>query len=196
MKFREVSMSRGCRFGWLDTFCINKDSSTELDESIRSMYLWYQGSFICFVHLAWSDSISDFNNDPWFGRGWTLQELLAPRRILFMSSKWTQITHRDNDKVLDQFERQTQEGKDLLWSEISDITGIPNNDLLDFKPGLYNIGQRMSWMSKRKTTRVEDTAYCLIGIFDINLAIAYGEKEWAFYRLQAEIMQNSDDRSL
>ncbi|KAG8792169.1 hypothetical protein FRC16_011513 [Serendipita sp. 398] len=197
--FQEVSVQRQCKYGWVDTVCINKESSAELDESIRSMYAWYRDSQLCVVHLAQTSWSVDMKDDPWFTRGWTLQELLAPKQIKFFSASWEAITRRENDKALDSAERQTaKEGKDSppLWSTINKITGVPIDDLLDFKPGLYDIGKRMVWASKRRTTRVEDMAYCLIGIFCVNLSIAYGEKEGAFYRLQAEIMQNSDDRSL
>ncbi|KAG8805229.1 hypothetical protein FRC17_005618, partial [Serendipita sp. 399] len=93
-------------------------------------------------------------------------------------------------------ETQDDTGEKSLWSTIEQITGIGIDDLLNFEPGLYDIGKRMTWASNRKTTRTEDMAYCLIGIFDVNLSIAYGEKEKAFYRLQVEILQNSDDKTL
>ncbi|KAG8818965.1 hypothetical protein FRC19_010207, partial [Serendipita sp. 401] len=199
LQFREVAAKRQCKYGWIDTICINKESSAELAESIRSMYAWYRDSNVCIVHLSQTHHSSDMEDDPWFTRGWTLQELLAPKSIKFFSSSWKAITRRDNDKGLDSAEQQAAiECRDNppLWSDINKITGIPIEDLLDFKPGLYDIGKRMSWASRRITERVEDMAYCLIGIFCINLSIAYGEKEGAFYRLQVEIMQNSDDKSL
>jgi hypothetical protein len=70
-------------FAWSNTCCIDKSSSTELDESIRSMFLWYENSHICIVHLAQSETIEDITNDEWTKRGWTLQELLAPHKIKF-----------------------------------------------------------------------------------------------------------------
>ncbi|KAG8818966.1 hypothetical protein FRC19_010208 [Serendipita sp. 401] len=199
VKFREVAAKRQCKYGWVDTICINKESSAELDESIRSMYAWYRDSDVCIVHLSQTHHSRGLKDDPWFTRGWTLQELLAPKQIKFFSSSWRAITSRKNDKGLNSAEQQAaKEGKDKppLWSTINKITWIPIEDLLDFKPGLYDIGKRMSWVSQRQTTRVEDMAYCLIGIFRVNLSIAYGEKEGAFYRLQAEIMQNCNDKSL
>ncbi|KAG8823156.1 hypothetical protein FRC19_004527 [Serendipita sp. 401] len=195
----KVTTQRQCKYAWIDTICINKESSAELDESIRSMYAWYRDSHICIVHLSQTHLSWDMNNDAWFTRGWTLQELLAPKAIKFFSSSWQQMTLRENDKDLSSTEQEAaKRGQDQppLWSTISKITGIPIDDLLDFKPGLYDISKRMGWAAKRRTTRVEDIAYCLIGIFRVNLSISYGEKEGAFYRLQAEIMQNSDDESL
>ncbi|KAG8818097.1 hypothetical protein FRC17_010974, partial [Serendipita sp. 399] len=74
--------------------------------------------------------------DPWFTRGWTLQELLAPTRFAFYSKKWTQITNKDNRKHPDE---KPDEGKataeNSLWLRITEITEINIDDLLDFKPG-------------------------------------------------------------
>jgi hypothetical protein len=198
IQFLQVSESKKCQYAWIDTICINKEISSELDESIRSMYGWYRDSHICIVHLAQTDYHYDMRRDVWFTRGWTLQELIAPKRISFFTKHWMQITHQDRDKAEDKkkFKRGGKDEASVLWKTISDITGIPTDDLLDFKPGLYDIGKRMKWVSKRTTTRVEDIAYCLIGVFRLSLSISYGEKEGAFYRLQAEIAENSKDRSL
>nr|RBQ98109.1 hypothetical protein FVER53263_00252 [Fusarium verticillioides] len=59
-----------------------------------------------------------------------------------------------------------------------------------------SIAEKMSWASKRKTTRTEDTAYCLLGIFGINMPLLYGEGTNAFLRLQEEIMKRSDDQTI
>jgi hypothetical protein len=56
--------------------------------------------------------------------------------------------------------------------------------------------ETMSWASKRQTTRQENMAYCLLGIFDINLSMIYGEGSKAFFPLQEEIMKHSDDQSI
>ncbi|KAG8831787.1 hypothetical protein FRC17_002579 [Serendipita sp. 399] len=212
--FLNESEKRQCKYAWADTVCIDKSSSAELDESIRSMFAWYRDSHICIVHLSRTHNSVDMERDPWFTRGWTLQELLAPRNFAFYSSDWTQITTRDSKKYAtgqggewvrlgsgarpgEQSSRvQPVASQESLWPTIAKITGIDIDDLLNFKPGLYDIGKRMAWASKRETTRTEDTAYCLIGIFDVNLSIAYGEKEKAFYRLQVEILQSSDDKTL
>ncbi|KAF9483349.1 hypothetical protein BDN70DRAFT_778243, partial [Pholiota conissans] len=75
-------------FGWMDTVCIDKSSSSELDESIRSMYKWYEHAEICITYLADTSSINDMATDRWFTRGWTLQELIAPKRLNFYSRDW------------------------------------------------------------------------------------------------------------
>jgi hypothetical protein len=59
-----------------------------------------------------------------------------------------------------------------------------------------SIAHRMSWMARRQTTRVEDIAYSLMGIFDVSMPLLYGEGEKAFTRLQEEIIKGSVDHSL
>jgi hypothetical protein len=179
-----------CKYVWFDTGCINKKSSAELEESIRSMFNWYRNSEICIVHLHETTSAFTMRKDQWFTRGWTLQELLAPTKIKFYDREWRSITAVPNDRVED------NELGFPLWTNISTITGIPVNELRSFTPGLHDIRQRMVWAYRRKTTRIEDLAYCLIGIFRIGLSIAYGEGHLAFHRLQMEIMERNDDKSL
>jgi hypothetical protein len=182
-----------CQYVWFDTGCINKESSAELEESIRSMFSWYRNSAICVVQLNQTSDAPEMPRDPWFKRGWTLQELLAPKTIKFFDQSWypiIPIALHPNDKVPD------AELGVPLWKTISKITDIPVDELLSFTPGIGNVRQRMTWASRRKTTRIEDMAYCLIGIFDIALSVAYGEGPMAFHRLQLEIMMRSDDKRL
>ncbi|KAI0413979.1 hypothetical protein F5X98DRAFT_390347 [Xylaria grammica] len=54
----------------------------------------------------------------------------------------------------------------------------------------------MSWAVDRETTREEDIAYSLFGIFDVNIPLLYGEGHRAFLRLQEEILRQSDDHTL
>ena len=126
VEFFNISSKYGCNYVWFDSGCIDKSSSSELEESIRSMFNWYRNSKICIVHLANTIHLSDLRRDPWFTRGWTLQELLAPKRVKFFRKSWQHLTRHsiDNDK-----------DSDLnvpLWQIISSITGIPLPALLDF----------------------------------------------------------------
>ncbi|KAF9470704.1 hypothetical protein BDN70DRAFT_845731, partial [Pholiota conissans] len=164
--------------GWMDTVCIDKSSSSELGESIRSMYKWYQHSSVCITYLAESSSVADMANDSWFTRGWTLQELLAPEILKFYDRNWNRLTSSDDDKlhegVLDQIKAATSITKNELTARI--ISYIP-------------ISRRMQWAAKRHVTRDEDIAYSLMGIFEISMPIAYGEGERnAFARLLKEII--------
>ncbi|KAG6380587.1 hypothetical protein JVT61DRAFT_4951 [Boletus reticuloceps] len=184
IKFCEKAAQFGCRLAWSDTCCIDKTSSAELDEAIRSMFRWYRLAHVCIVHLSDATSIlfDELEKDVWFTRGWTLQELLAPRRIKFYGRNWNELTDVDNDKDHDE-----------LMVSMSRITNIPIHDLRHFQPGTNRIRERMSWASKRTTTRTEDIAYSLIGIFDVNLPIAYGEGTWAFHRLMEVIIHRCDE---
>lgn len=116
----------------------------------------------------------------WFTRGWTLQELLASADLYFFSNEWGQLGTID-----------------MLATIISQITRIDTAYLLRKKAlDCASIAKRMSWASKRTTTRVEDAAYCLLGIFKLSMPLLYGEGEMAFIRMQEEIMKHSDDQSL
>lgn len=168
-----------CRLAWSDTCCINKESSSELDEAIRSMYRWYRDAYICIVHLAQSESLETLGDDEWFVRGWTLQELLAPLRMKFYGHSWTTLTDNENDK-----------DDAAVVSALSRVTKIPMNDLCNFRPGPNRAWEKMTWAASRKTTRIEDVAYSLTGIFDISMTIAYGEGDRAFKRFMAELIQN------
>jgi hypothetical protein len=173
---------------WVDTCCIDKSSSAELSEAINSMYQWYQNAEICYAYLedvvesGQRTSILDqeLKNCRWFTRGWTLQELIAPETLLFFAKDWRLLG-----------------SKESLQHVISSITGISEEVLL--KPKLLrtmSVARRMSWAADRETTRSEDIAYCLMGIFDVNMPLLYGEGPKAFLRLQEEIIKNSEDQSL
>jgi hypothetical protein len=171
---------------WIDTCAIDKTSSAELSEAINSMYQWYQQAIICYAYL------DDFTEAPlphnidslmkqsrWFTRGWTLQELLVPRTILFYSQNWKKIGTKID-----------------LAKTISDITRIPEIVLTTGDMSSIDIGQKFSWASDRVTTRKEDIAYCLMGLFDVNMPLLYGEGDKAFMRLQEQILSKSDDHSI
>ncbi|KAG2367264.1 heterokaryon incompatibility protein-domain-containing protein [Suillus spraguei] len=162
-------------FAWSDTCCINRSSSTELDESIRSMFRWYGNSAICIVHLAQSETIEDIMEDEWTERGWTLQELLAPARIKFVNKYWVPMTGDRNDKDDKDDINERREPAEILET-LERATGIPYDDLRrKFCPSPSEVDKRMTWAARRKTTRVEDVAYSLMGMFDVSLQIAYGE---------------------
>jgi hypothetical protein len=115
----------------------------------------------------------------WFTRGWTLQELLAPQRVVFYDQQWDSLgTKRTLSKLL------------------ALRTGIDEAILNVMPLSRCSVAQRMSWASQRVTARIEDTAYCLLGIFDVNMPMLYGEGGKAFLRLQEEIIKQSDDHSI
>ncbi|THU84767.1 HET-domain-containing protein [Dendrothele bispora CBS 962.96] len=173
---------------WIDSCCIDKSSSAELSENINSMYRLYENAAVCYVYLCDAsseedprDSGSRFWESRWFTRGWTLQELIAPSAsVIFLDHSWKKIGTRYS-----------------LRDVISTITSIPVGLLKDGDLTKYSIAQKMSWAAFRKTTRPEDRAYSLMGLFDICMPPIYGEGEAkAFMRLQQEIIKTSDDRSV
>ncbi|TGO54944.1 hypothetical protein BCON_0099g00080 [Botryotinia convoluta] len=166
---------------WVGTCCIDKSSSAELNEAINSMYRWYQESAVCYTYLSDLEEIDSLDQSRWFSRGWTLQELIAPHHLLLFDMHWrllgTKTEHVD---------------------EIARITDILRDVILGHRyPGSCNVAQRISWASKRETTRKEDMAYCLMGLFDIHILPMYGEgSENAFLRLQQEILKRTSDQTL
>ncbi|KIJ61740.1 hypothetical protein HYDPIDRAFT_46635, partial [Hydnomerulius pinastri MD-312] len=175
-------------FVWADMVCIDKLNSTELDESIRSMFMWYKNAYTCVAYLAGTQSLADVVRDPWFTRGWTLQELLAPKHMKFYSVEWKQLTKSDNDK------RDCGDTRALLRAIVK-ATTISKDDILDFSPSAQmGVAKKMMWVAHRQTTRVEDKAYCMMGIFHVSFPIAYGEGGGrAFFRLFKEILQVTDN---
>jgi hypothetical protein len=178
--------SDGLQYFWVDTCCIDKSSSAELQEAINSMFRWYRDSTRCYAYLS-DVSMGDgdqscqfswesaFRASRWFTRGWTLQELLAPASVEFFS----------------------QEGKRLgdkksLQQQVHEITGIAVEALQGSPLSRFTVAERFSWAEKRETTRKEDAAYSLLGIFDIRMSLIYGEgKEEAIVRLKRKIDKTS-----
>ncbi|KAI1124599.1 hypothetical protein F5Y10DRAFT_249041 [Nemania abortiva] len=193
----------GISWVWVDTCCIDKSSSAELTEAINSMYAWYGGSTICYAYLAdvphGDDPFAErsaFRTSRWFTRSWTLQELIAPREVVFYDAWWRRIGMKCSTKWLTA-EVDERDGLKRFGGLLEDITGIPIECLIDHRnPFLYSVAKRMSWASKRKCTRIEDIAYSLMGIFGVNMPLLYGEGAKAFIRLQEEIMKDTDDHSL
>ncbi|KAL8766892.1 MAG: hypothetical protein Q9209_006440 [Squamulea sp. 1 TL-2023] len=175
--------NRTIKYLWMDTVCIKQDNPMELSTAINSMYRLYSEAEICFVYLPDypSPEVQTLGQSDWFNRGWTLQELVAPRKVMFFDRHWNLMGD-----------------KKTLLKELASRTNIRELYLENnYRIPTASVSQRMSWMAGRKTTVPEDTAYCLLGIFDVNMPLLYGEgKERAFRRLQEEIMRSSDDHSL
>ncbi|KAG7285646.1 hypothetical protein NEMBOFW57_010275 [Staphylotrichum longicolle] len=202
---------------------IDKSSSAELSEAINSMYRWYQEAHICYAYMSdvspdvppqGTDAAAStssalkkgtssgeavrpgfhtipsilrdydklprtFENSRWFTRGWTLQELIAPPMVEFYAHDWREIGTKFS-----------------LRKVISKVTGIDIRVLEGADPSTCHVAERMSWAANRETTRVEDAAYCLLGIFKVHMPLIYGEGQRAFYRLQKEIMKTTEDYTM
>ncbi|KAK4958132.1 hypothetical protein LTR10_004557 [Elasticomyces elasticus] len=218
----KLSRERGLGYTWVDTCCVDKTSSTELSETINSsasvldvagvwltqftVFRWYRESAECYVFMddlgfetlpkvaeltaegRWMQDLEPatvadvdaFVENRWFSRGWTLQELLAPRSVLF---------YNDDTHFLG--------SKQDLAPLIAHASGI-HADVINGSESIFraSIAQRMSWASARRATRREDIAYCLLGIFEVNMPLLYGEGDKAFMRLQEAILRQSNDQSI
>ena len=182
----------GYEWAWMDTCSIDKTSSAELSEAINSMFAWYRDAKVCYAYLA--DVVVEVEEDPsehdpdaagwlasrWWSRAWTLQEFVAPNIVIFYDAKWNCIGNKT-------------EKSSVLQARM----GIDEETLKD--PRLMfnrSVAQRMSWAAKRQATRSEDIAYSLLGLFEINMPLLYGEGTRAFLRLQQEILRTVNDQSL
>lgn len=175
----ETSASYTKAYQILRSCCIDKTSTAEVGEAINSMFRWYGDASVCYKYLADVSSTHELSSSRWFKRSWTLQELIAPKVLRFYSSDWNYLGSKHD-----------------LQDQISEITGI---DRVVLSTGVFDqisIARRMSWASKRQTTRVEDWSYSLMGIFDVNMPLLYGEGIKSVLRLQEEIMKISDDHTL
>jgi hypothetical protein len=155
------------------------------------MFHWYRNAAKCYVYLA--DVSLDANEKPsrlpwessfrksrWFARGWTLQELLAPASVEFFSKEGEQLGNKRS-----------------LERHIHEVTGVPVKALRNSPLSDFSVHERMLWVEKRETTRKEDKAYSLLGIFDVYMPLIYGEgREKAFMRLRGEIDKASKGRPL
>jgi len=177
----EQARRDGLQYFWVDTCCIDKSNSTKLAEAINSMFRWYQNAAKCYVYLSDVSSPAFDTNDEssqlpcesalresrWFTRGWTLQELLAPGSVEFFS--------REGNRLGD---------KRSLERLIHEITGIAVPALRGTPLSQFGVDERFSWAENRQTTRKEDKAYSILGIFDVYMPLIYGEgSDNAFTRL-------------
>ncbi|KAF1816568.1 HET-domain-containing protein [Eremomyces bilateralis CBS 781.70] len=185
-KCGQIAAGNGLKYFWVDTCCIDKSNNVELTESIRSMFEWYRKARVCYAYLSdvsalsFRPTVSCFKAIKWFTRGWTLQEFLAPADVQFISKEWKYLGSKAGN----------------LTRVIEEFTGIPKAVLEGVALTMFSVAERMSWAVGRRTTRVEDIAYSLMGIFDVDIPPLYGEKGNAFIRLQEEIMRRTDDQSI
>ncbi|PPJ57283.1 hypothetical protein CBER1_09011 [Cercospora berteroae] len=189
---------------WIDTVCIDQRSSSELHESINSMFRWYANAECCLAYLgdvvAENDKSSNdhekhhtasFGRSKWFTRGWTLQELIAPKLVIFFDQTWQAIGHKG--QTTSNCDPLCFASTTNLTSLISQISEIPPDVLHDCeKRKECSDEEKMSWMTNRRTTRVEDLAYCLLGIFEVFMPLVYGEGDQSRHRLLKEILAKKE----
>ncbi|KAI0744298.1 hypothetical protein C8Q80DRAFT_889878 [Daedaleopsis nitida] len=183
----EVARAHGFERVWVDSCCIDQASSSELSEAVNSMYLWYHHAKVCYAYLADVADDDDprargsqFRKSRWWTRGWTLQELIAPRVLVFLSYGW---------RVLGT--------KAMFAAVIEEVTGIDRAILTHEAPlESVSVAMRISWAARRQTSREEDQAYSLMGILNVHMPTIYGEGRFAFVRLQEEVLKLTSDQSL
>ncbi|CAK1368378.1 unnamed protein product [Cercospora beticola] len=174
---------------WIDTCCIDQKYSAELSEAVNSMFKWYQKAVVCLAYLvdvSDSEDEEEFRRSEWFRRGWTLQELIASRTVIFLTSDWQVIGHKGWD--MGDAKSSRPMGRCLTQS-VSQITGVPDGVLDDSRRlEAFSKEEKLRWVQGRNTTREEDMAYCLFGILDAPIGANYGEgAERARRRLLKEI---------
>jgi hypothetical protein len=200
----------GLQWAWVDTCCIDKTNNAEFSEAINPMFRWYNEAEMCYAYLA--DVTREPTNEPsitdessfldgtskprWFSRGWTLQELIAPTTVHFYNREWQFMISRHQASRFLAHLTSIDEAI-LRWSSPTEDTEVQTEKTsstaatrAQLRASLDNLSaaQRLSWAASRNTTRVEDRAYSLLGIFDISLPLICGEGKSAFVRVQQEIL--------
>lgn len=188
---RKPFRSQDLQWAWIDTCCIDKRSSSELSEAINSMYQWYANACCCIAYLSDVSSgrgqrgdtpLRHVERSKWFTRGWTLQELIAPRDVRFYDADWRPFWSR-KIQAKDLAVITSVHEKILITSDMDELYKLP-------------VSVRLWWAARRETTRVEDRAYSLLGLLDINMPLLYGEGEKAFARLQETFIKQTVDHSI
>jgi hypothetical protein len=182
----KLARDDGYEWIWVDSCCIDKSSSAELQETINAMWRYYSEANYCYAYM---DDVANslpgfeipFGRSEWFKRGWTLQEMIAPKRLDFYAANWQLI------------------GTKLeMCQTVSAITHISADALRHSRHiQSFNAAEKLSWVSHRRVTREEDESYSLLGLFGINMPLLYGEgRQKAFIRLQEAIYRETSDTSL
>jgi hypothetical protein len=170
---RERADDDGLRYFWIDTCCIDKQNEVELSHALNSMFYWYQQAARCYVYLSDVSSPmgqdSTFESSEWFTRGWTLQELVAPESVVFYSSEGLRLG--DKSSLSEQIHRTTR-------IPVKALKGLSSMNM-------FSVNERFQWAEGRHTTKPEDMAYCLLGIFNVRMTPIYADGEYDQLRHKA-----------
>ncbi|KAJ3578548.1 hypothetical protein NPX13_g2017 [Xylaria arbuscula] len=162
---------------WVDTCCIDKSSSAELSEAdVRP-------STRPFENLE-----KPIRQARWFTRGWTLQEYLASSEIVLLNSAWQPLYPANFPSIK---YTEGQFGLHFVPRLLTCVTGIDASRWED-----ASTATRLSWAAKRETSRLEDEAYCLLGILNVKMPLLYGEGSQAFSRLLGELIKKSNSHGV
>ncbi|KAI6041650.1 hypothetical protein EDC04DRAFT_3089035 [Pisolithus marmoratus] len=185
--FCKESHRLGHNWAWSDTCCIDKTTSSILNQSLTSMYKWYADSAATIVFLAGvahPSKLGDLSRSFWMTRAWTLQELLAPKVMFIYDSEWkpylgdTGANHKKSQDIM---------------QELADAISIPRGTIITFSPDDLGVREKLRLASTRNATVKEDVAYSLIGIFKSDIRPHYGEGADALGHLLEEIVARSGE---
>jgi hypothetical protein len=194
LSFCRIARDAGYRWAWSDTCCIDKTNNVELQQSLNAMFVWYHHSALTIVYLSDvlpSSRPGALAKSKWNTRGWTVQEFLAPKFVIFYQRDWT-LYLGDPSDVDDPYPNHKDSIE--IMQELKDATKIDLQFLVSFQPGMKGAREKLQWASARATTVLEDMAYSLFGIFGVQLPLIYGEgKQSALGRLLQEIVARSCD---
>jgi hypothetical protein len=189
-----------CRFAqlrkqewaWIHTCCVDHSSQNEKAEAINYEFSWYHNAEECYVYLKDVPSLSRGNDvvmdafytSRWFTRAFALPELLAPKLIVFVNTDWEVVGFKTTPIGGGDHSVQSHL---ILNKDISKITGIPTRFLEGEDLSKATVEDKLDWACGLKASMLEDSAYSLMGIFDIQMPVYYGEGTRAFRRLLDEI---------
>ena len=188
--FCKIVRDEGCNWAWSDTCCIDQRDPSVLQESLVSMFKWYEGSMMTIIFLYGADRLAKLGTlimSKWNSRGWTLQEYRASKVVRIYTKDWTPYlgltiyNHKESPEII---------------SEMEKATGLSAQALKALRPGLNDIREKLRLASTRMTTRIEDAAYSLLGIFSMTLRATYGEGDKALGRLLSQLLTSSGDTSI
>ena len=189
--FCGIARRAGFKWAWSDTCCINKADHFVFQEALVAMFRWYQDADMVIVFLRGVHSPAQrgaLANSIWNSRAWTLQEYIAAKTIQFYTEDW---------KLYLNLELPNHKESPEIISEMTQVTGVPAQKLMELRPGLSSIREKLRLASTRHTTLVEDAAYSLLGIFSVTgIPAIYGEGDGSLGRLLAHILTGSGDASI
>ena len=190
-RFCELVRSLDFQWAWSDTCCVNQLDKGVQQESLVAMFRWYRGSALTIVHLL--GVLSEFQEPGdlwrsiWNTRAWTYQEYVAAKVVQFYTEDWkpylglTMFNHKESILILSEMERATR---------------FATQELAALRPGLDRAREKLFLASKRQSTREEDIAYSLLGIFNASIPVIYGEGNRAVGRLLEYVLAGLGDVTL
>jgi hypothetical protein len=187
------TLVRSLRFvwAWSDTCCVNQLDRGVQQESLVAMFRWYRGASLTVVHLlgvlSESQVFGCLWRSIWNTRGWTYQEYIASEVVQFYTEDWKSYLG------LDTFNHKESP---IIRSEMEQAMNLTTEELATLQPGLEKVREKLYLASVRQTTREEDIAYSLFGIFNVAIPVIYGEGNQAIGRLLEHILTRSDDVTL